>query len=288
MKKFQYEEGVSYYLKRISDIPLLSPEEEKKLSKKAKKGDKEAINKLVKSNLRFVVNIAKNYVGYGVPFQELISAGNIGLIEAAKRFDPDRGVRFISYAVWWIKQSIFQTIQTQKDTIRIPQKTSNLSMKIDNVYLNLKDYLGREPTYEDIKKELEKENIKVDEETIKNFLLIKRHSVSLDTPVDTDEGTLFIDFLSKHSTKDIEKDILEEEIKREVEKLLKFLTDRERFIIEQRFGLTGEEPKTLREIGQILGISRERVRQIEIKALKKIRALATKRHLKDLLGMSNN
>lgn len=288
MKKFQYEEGVSYYLKRISNIPLLSPEEEKKLSKKAKKGDKEAINKLVKSNLRFVVNIAKNYVGYGVPFQELISAGNIGLIEAAKRFDPDRGVRFISYAVWWIKQSIFQTIQTQKDTIRIPQKTSNLSMKIDNVYLTLKDYLGREPTYEDIKKELEKENIKVDEETIKNFLLIKRHSVSLDTPVDTDEGTLFIDFLSKHSTKDIEKDILEEEIKREVEKLLKFLTDRERFIIEQRFGLTGEEPKTLREIGQILGISRERVRQIEIKALKKIRALATKRHLKDLLGMSNN
>lgn len=288
MKKFQYEEGVSYYLKRISDIPLLSPEEEKKLSKKAKEGDKEAINKLVKSNLRFVVNIAKNYVGYGVPFQELISAGNIGLIEAAKRFDPDRGVRFISYAVWWIKQSIFQTIQTQKDTIRIPQKTSNLSMKIDNVYLSLKDYLGREPTYEDIKKELEKENIKVDEETIKNFLLIKRHSVSLDTPVDTDEGTLFIDFLSKHSTKDVEKDILEEEIKREVEKLLKFLTDRERFIIEQRFGLTGEEPKTLREIGQILGISRERVRQIEIKALKKIRALATKRHLKDLLGMSNN
>jgi len=284
MKKFQYEEGVSYYLKKISDIPLLSPEEEKNLAKRAKSGDKEAIEKLVNSNLRFVVNIAKNYVGYGIPFQELISAGNIGLIEAAKRFDPDRGVRFISYAVWWIKQSIFQTIQSQKDVIRIPQKTSNLSIKIDNVYLSLKERMGKEPTYEEIQKELEKEGIEVDRETIKNFLLIKRHSVSLDLPVDADEGTFFIDFLSKHGTKDVESNILKEEMRKEVEYLLEHLNDRERFIIEKRFGLYDDEPKTLREIGKMLGISRERVRQIEIKALKKIRALATKRHLKDLLS----
>ncbi|EDP73795.1 sigma-70 family RNA polymerase sigma factor, partial [Hydrogenivirga sp. 128-5-R1-1] len=154
MKKYNYEEGVTYYLKQIADIPLISPEEEKNLAKKIKEGDKQALDKLVKANLRFVINVAKNYIGYGVPFQELISAGNIGLIEAAKRFDPDRGVRFISYAIWWIKQSIFQTIQQQKDLIRIPHRTSNMAVRIDKVYLELKEKLGREPTYKEIKSKL--------------------------------------------------------------------------------------------------------------------------------------
>jgi RNA polymerase primary sigma factor len=285
MRKFNYEEGVSYYLKQISNLPLISPEEEIELAKKAQEGDKESLDKLIKANLRFVINVAKNYVGYGVPFQELISAGNIGLIEAAKRFDPDRGVRFISYAIWWIKQSIFQTIQQQKDLIRIPQKTSNLASKIDRVYLELKEKLGREPSYTEIKNVLEKEDdMEIDEKEIENFLIMKKHSVSLDVPVDADEGTFFIDFISKHGTKDVEDNILKEELRREVEELLSHLTKRERFIIEKRFGLYNEEPLTLKEVGDMLGISRERVRQIEIKALKKIRALATKRHLKDLLS----
>ncbi len=284
MKKYNYEEGVTYYLKQIADIPLISPEEEKNLAKKIKEGDKQALDKLVKANLRFVINVAKNYIGYGVPFQELISAGNIGLIEAAKRFDPDRGVRFISYAIWWIKQSIFQTIQQQKDLIRIPHRTSNMAVRIDKVYLELKEKLGREPTYKEIKSKLKNENLEIDEKDIENFLLMKRHSVSLDVPVDADEGTFFIDFISKHGTKDVEDNILKEELHKEVEELLSHLTKRERFIIEKRFGLYGQEPLTLREVGDLLGISRERVRQIEIKALKKIRALATKRHLKDLLS----
>ncbi len=285
MRKFKYEEGITYYLNSISKIPLLSPEEEKEIAKKAKEGDKEALEKLIKSNLRFVVNVAKNYTGYGIPFQELISAGNIGLIEAAKRFDPERGVRFISYAIWWIKQSILQTIQSQKDIIKIPQKTQNLSMKIDTAYLELKERLNREPKYGEIREYLkEHDDIDIDEETIENYLLIKRHSVSLDTPVDMDEGTFFIDLISKHSTKDIEENIVRESIEKEIEYILSHLSDRERFIIVNRFGLNGEEPKTLREIGKELGISRERVRQIEIRALKKIRALATKKHLKDLLS----
>ncbi len=284
MKKYNYEEGVTYYLKQISDFPLITPEEEKILAKKIKEGDKEALDKLVKANLRFVINVAKNYIGYGIPFQELISAGNIGLIEAAKRFDPDRGVRFISYAIWWIKQSIFQTIQQQKDLIRIPHRTSNIAFKIDKVYLDLKEKLGREPTYKEIKSNLEDENLEISEKDIENFLLMKRHSVSLDVPVDADEGTFFVDFISKHGTKDVEDNILKEELHKEVEELLSHLTKRERFIIEKRFGLYGQEPLTLREVGDLLGISRERVRQIEIKALKKIRALATKRHLKDLLS----
>ncbi|WP_457640635.1 sigma-70 family RNA polymerase sigma factor [Persephonella sp.] len=285
MRKFKYEEGITYYLNSISKIPLLSPEEEKEIAKKAKEGDKEALEKLIKSNLRFVVNVAKNYTGYGIPFQELISAGNIGLIEAAKRFDPERGVRFISYAIWWIKQSILQTIQNQKDIIKIPQKTQNLSMKIDAAYLELKERLNREPKYNEIKEYLlQYEDLEIDEETIKNYLLIKRHSVSLDTPIDMDEGTFFIDLISKHSTKDIEENIVRESIEKEIEYILSHLSDRERYIIINRFGLHGKEPKTLREIGKELGISRERVRQIEIRALKKIRALATKKHLKDLLS----
>lgn len=284
MKKFQYEEGITYYLKQIAKIPLLKPEEEKKLAIKAREGDKEAIEKLIQSNLRFVVNVAKNYVGYGISFQELISAGNIGLIEAARRFDPSKNVRFISYAIWWIKQSIFQTIQNQKDLIRMPQKASNLSIKIDTIYLNLKETLGREPKYEEIKEKLNEFGIQVDENTIKSLLLIKRYSVSLDTPVDKDEGTFFIDFITKHGTKDIEKKLFEEELKKEIEDILSHLNERERFIITKRFGLDNEDPLTLRDIGELLGISRERVRQIESKALRKIRAIATKRHLKDLIS----
>ena len=284
MKKFQYEEGVTYYLKQIAKIPLLKPEEEKKLAIKAREGDKEAIEKLIQSNLRFVVNVAKNYVGYGISFEELISAGNIGLIEAARRFDPNKNVRFISYAIWWIKQSILQTIQNQKDLIRMPQKVSNLSIKIDTVYLSLKETLGREPKYEEIKEKLDKFRIQVDEDTIKALLLAKRYSVSLDTPVDEDEGTPFIDFITKHGTKDIEKKLFEEELRKEIEDILSYLNERERFIITKRFGLDHEEPMTLRDIGKLLGISRERVRQIESKALRKIRAIATKRHLRDSIG----
>ncbi len=285
MKKLTYEKGITYYLKLISKIPLLSAEEEKEVALRAKQGDKEALEKLIKSNLRFVVNVAKNYTGYGIPFQELISAGNIGLIEAAKRFDPDRGVRFISYAIWWIKQSILQTIQNQKDIIKIPQKTQNLSIKIDTAYLTLKEQLNREPKYNEIKDFLKKnENIDIDEETVESYLLIKRHSVSLDMPIDSEEGTSFVDLVTKHSTKDIEEDVVKESIKKEIEYVLSHLNERERYIIVHRFGLEDNEPKTLREIGKELGISRERVRQIEMRALKKIRALATKRHLKDLLS----
>ncbi len=283
MKNFTYEEGISYYLKLISKIPLLTKEEEIELAKKIQQGDKEALQKFVQSNLRFVVNVAKQYAGYEIPFQELISAGNIGLIEAAKRFDPDRGVRFISYAIWWIKQSILQTIQTQKDIIKLPQKASVLSTKIDKAYLNLKDTLNREPNYKEIKEFLEKDGVEVEEEIIKNYLLIKRHSVSLDSPINVEEGLNFIDIMSKTGTKEVEEELVKEALQKELDNVLSYLSERERFIIIHRFGLQGNEPKTLKEVGCLLGISRERIRQIEIKALKKIRVIVTKRKLKDLL-----
>ena len=284
MKKFQYEEGVSFYLNSISKFPLLTPEEEREIAKRAKEGDKEALERLIKANLRFVVNVAKNYVGYGIPFQELISAGNIGLIEAAKRFDPAKGVRFISYAIWWIKQSILQTIQNQKEIIRIPQKTQALSIKIDTAYLELKEKMNREPNYKDIREYLKKtEGLEIDEDTIENYLLIKRHSVSLDTPIDEEEGTSFVDLISKQNTEDLEKDLVKEFLEKEIGHILSFLSERERYGVVNRFGLHDTQPKTLKEIGKELGISRERVRQIETRALKKIRALATRRHLRDLI-----
>ncbi len=284
MKNFNYEEGISYYLKLISNIPLLSKEEEIELAKKVKDGDKEALQKFVQSNLRFVVNVAKQYAGYDIPFQELISAGNIGLIEAAKRFDPDRGVRFISYAIWWIKQSILQTIQTQKDLIKLPQKASFLSTKIDKAYLHLKDHLNREPKYKEIKEHLQKEGVEIEEDVIKNYLLIKRHSVSLDSPINVDESLNYIDIMSNTGTKEIEEKLVKEALQKELDNILSYLSERERFIIIHRFGLNGEEPKTLKEVGCLLGISRERIRQIELKALKRIKVIVTKRKLKDLLG----
>ncbi len=283
MRNFSYEEGVSYYLKLISQIPLLTPEEEKEITKKAKEGDEEALKKLIQSNLRFVVNVAKRYAGYEIPFQELISAGNVGLIEAAKRFDPDKGVKFISYAIWWIKQSILHTIQTQKDLIKIPQKAAALSSKIDVSYSKLKEKYNREPTYKEIKEDLEMQGLDVNEDTIERFLLVKRYSISLDTPMDVDEGLHFIDLISKHGTKDIEEDLIKESLEKEIDHLLSFLSPRESLIIIHRFGLKGNEPKTLKEIGLMIGVSRERVRQIEIKALKKIKAIVTKKNLKDFL-----
>lgn len=150
MRRFRYEEGVDYYLKSIYRIPLLSEEEERELLERVKVKDKQALSRLIQANLRFVVNIAKRYAGYGISFQDLISAGNLGLIEAAKRYDPSKGVKFISYAVWWIKQSIHQLLNNQGEIIRKPEKFQNISSKIENVYLKLKEDLGKQPDTEQI------------------------------------------------------------------------------------------------------------------------------------------
>jgi RNA polymerase sigma factor, sigma-70 family len=150
MKKFNHEENVDFYLKSIYKIPLLSKEEEESLLKKIKEGDKEALQKLIISNLRFVINIAKRYAGYGIPFSDLISAGNVGLIEAAKKFDTSKGVRFISYAVWWIRQSIINTIQHESEIIKKPNRMYAYASKINNAYSYLKDTLNREPSIDEI------------------------------------------------------------------------------------------------------------------------------------------
>ncbi|GAB6072711.1 RNA polymerase sigma factor RpoD/SigA [Venenivibrio stagnispumantis] len=282
MRKFNYEEDVEYYLKSIYKIPLLSKDEEEEILSQIKEGKKEALHRLIQGNLRFVVNIAKRYAGYNIPFQELISAGNLGLVEAAQRYDPSKGVKFISYAVWWIKQSIMELINKQTDIIKKPQKSYSIFSKIDNAYIRLKEELQREPTFEEIENFIKEEGI--DKDIIKSYFLNKKYFVSLDEPIDTDDEDMILsDLISNYGTEDIEKDILEDDIKYQLNKLLDYLSPREKKIIIHRYGLDGEEPKTLKEVGDILGISRERVRQIEVRALKKLKKLAKKHSIEDLI-----
>ncbi|MDM7273715.1 RNA polymerase sigma factor RpoD/SigA [Sulfurihydrogenibium azorense] len=269
------------YMQQMGKYPMLTPEEERELAIRAKKGDKEALKKLVEGNLRFVVNIAKNFMGWGVPLTDLIAAGNLGLIEAAKRFDPDKNVKFISYAVWWIRQAIMQTIFQQTGAVRIPIKESLFISKVKNAYEKLKESLGREPTEEEIAKEL-----KTSVKKVKNALAIVRQPISLDMPLGEggEEDFTLLDILSKKGTEDVEKDLVESTLKEEFERLLNVLDEREREIIKLRYGLEGLEPKTLEEVGEMLGISRERVRQLEQRALKKLKAVALKKHLQDFLS----
>ena len=270
---------LNLYIQQMAKHPLLSPEEEKKLAIGVKKGDKEALTQLIQGNLRFVVNVAKNFMGWGVPLTDLIAAGNLGLIEAAKRFDPDKDVKFISYAVWWIRQAIMQTIFQQTGAVRIPIKESLFISKVKEAYEKLKEKLGREPTIEEIVKEIDASPKKV-----KQALQIVRMPLSLDMPIGEDEDITLLDLMYKKGTDDVEKEVVEEELHKQLEGLMKVLDEREKEIIKHRFGLEGEEPKTLNEIGEMLGISRERVRQLEKRALKKLRATAMKKHLKDFLS----
>ncbi len=303
------QEIINRYMKKIANIPLLSPEEEKEVAKKAKEGDTDAFKKLVESNLRFVISIAKQYLGYGLPLSELIAAGNHGLIEAAKRFDPDRGVKFISYAVWWIRQAIMQALSQQTSAVRIPLKQTHIINKVGSIYSRLfkelereptseevayeytREYvmkeleneLGREPTDDEVRQRIKKEGYKIDPESVEKALQMIKAPLSLDTPVGENEDTFFIDFLSMHGTAEVEERVIDEVLEKEVSDLLDRLPEKERRVIELRFGLRGEEPRTLREIGEILNISRERVRQLETRALRKLRNMAMKRHLKDFL-----
>ncbi|WP_297886946.1 RNA polymerase sigma factor RpoD/SigA [Sulfurihydrogenibium sp.] len=269
------------YMQQMGKHPMLSPEEEKELAIRAKKGDKEALKKLIEGNLRFVVSIAKNFMGWGVPLTDLIAAGNLGLIEAAKRFDPEKNVKFISYAVWWIRQAIMQTIFQQTGALRIPIKESLFIAKVKDTYEKLKEELGREPTEEEIAKEL-----KTSVKKVKNALSIVRQPISLDMPLGEggEEDFTLLDILSKKGTEDVERELVEETLKKELEGMLNVLDEREREIIKLRYGLEGVEPKTLEEVGEMLGISRERVRQLEQRALKKLKALALKKHLQDFLS----
>ena len=273
------KDSLDAFLKSISKIPLLTREEEIELAKRAKAGDKEALKKLVESNLRFVVSVAKKYLGCGLPLHDLIAEGILGLIEAARRFDPDKGVKFISYAVWWIRQSIMQALAQQTGAVKIPVKQAVLVNKITRSYGELLKKLGREPTIEELA-----EHVGMDPKEVERLLSICQVPLSLDTPIGDEEDTTFKDFLKGEGTAEVEEKVVQEELKQSIQEMLEQLTPQEKKIIIMRFGLDGNEPKTLREIGEKLGISRERVRQLETRAKKKMREYAMRKKLNVFLN----
>jgi len=273
------KDSLDAFLKAISKIPLLSREEEIELAKRAKEGDREALKKLVESNLRFVVSVAKKYLGCGLPLHDLIAEGILGLIEAARRFDPDKGVKFISYAVWWIRQSIMQALAQQTGAVKIPVKQAVLVNKITRAYGELLKKLGREPTTEEIA-----QYVGMEPKEVERLLSICQVPLSLDTPIGDEEDTTFKDFLKGEGTAEVEERVVKEELKQSIQEMLEQLTPQEKRIIIMRFGLDGSEPKTLREIGEKLGISRERVRQLETRAKKKMKEYALRKKLNVFLN----
>jgi RNA polymerase primary sigma factor len=272
------KDSLSMYLKEIHKLSPLTREEEKALAYKIEKGDQSSLNELVKRNLKYVVSVANKYRGCGLSIIDLINEGNIGLIHAAKRFDPIKNTKFITYAVWWIRQAIMHALAEQGGTVRLPMKQAGILYKIGGKYKELLQRFVREPTAQDLSNEL---NISVKE--IESVLRVYQKHLSLDAPIKDNEETNYIDLLEAIDTPPDER-LLRSSLTKEVNELLKELSPREEKVMRLRFGFEGGEPKTLEKIGNEIGLSRERVRQIEKKAKENLKAKAKSRLLMDYLN----
>lgn len=274
----QIDDPVRMYLKEIGRVPLLSPEEEKELAERMAQGDEEAKNKLVEANLRLVVSIAKRYVGKGMFFLDLIQEGNIGLMKAVEKFDYEKGFKFSTYATWWIRQAITRAIADQARTIRIPVHMVETIHKVSRYSRQMLQELGREATAEEIG---EKMNMPADR--VREIMKIAQDPVSLETPIGEEEDSHLGDFIPDEEAPQ-PAEIASATILREViERELHTLTPREELVIKLRFGLLDGRSRTLEEVGTQFNITRERIRQIEAKALRKLRHPSRARHLKGFL-----
>ncbi|MBN2365915.1 MAG: sigma-70 family RNA polymerase sigma factor [Calditrichaeota bacterium] len=266
----RHQSSVTYslerYLNEISRIELLEPQQEVNLTRQIRQGDQEALNQLVKANLRFVVKVAKEYQNQGLPLVDLIHEGNLGLIKAANRFDETRGFRFISYAVWWIRQSILQALAEHARIVRLPLNRVSLINKVNVIIRELSQQYDREPTLEEISKVLD-----ASATDIKEALVTDNFYLSLDQPsFSSDEGNLK-DYIRNPNAQMPDASLLSDSLKEEIRRVLKTLSSREEKIIKMYFGLDYDRPLTLEEIGDRLNLTRERVRQIKERALIRLR-----------------
>lgn len=259
-------DAVKLYLQQINQIPLLSPEKERELGQLAFQGDHNAQNKLVEHNLRLVISIAKRYCGCGLSFLDLIQEGNLGLIEAAKRFDVSKGFKFSTYATWWVRQSISKALTNQSRSIRIPAHINDLIAKIKKISHILSQKLKRTPTREEIALALN-----VDIEKINIALDMSQSLSSLDTPLEEDGDTTMADCIPDKHLEDPLANLITEQDAEVIETIFKSLGTKEAKVLKMRFGIGYDEPMTLEEVGEHYNLTKERIRQIELKALRKLR-----------------
>ena len=272
------EDPVRMYLKEIGNVPLLSTEEEIELAKRVEEGDKAAKKKLTEANLRLVVSIAKKYVGRGMPFLDLIQEGNMGLMKAVDKFDYSKGYKFSTYATWWIRQAITRGIADTGRTIRVPVHMVETINKTLRMTRTLLQELGREPTPEEVADRL---NVPVSR--VREVLKISRDPVSLDTPIGEEDDSHLGDFIEDDSALSPADSAAFSMLREELNTALESLTDRERQVVELRFGLRDGRARTLEEVGREFNVTRERIRQIEAKALRKLRHPSRSKRLKDFL-----
>jgi len=269
-KFFEDDNVLAMYLKEINRIPLLSREDEEKYAALAAKGDKKAREILIKSNLRFVVNVAKKFKNKGLPIADLVNEGNIGLINAIEKYDVSRGYHFISYAVWWIRQAILKAIGEKSKMIRLPLNRFGELVQIEKARKVMFEALGREPDASELA-----EKVKMNDKDVAELLSISREYVSLDTPVKqgTRDASLIGDFVEDKKVPQPEEAVVNDSLKDEVAKLLDKLPEKEAAILKQRYGIGGETPKSLKEIGDLFHLTKERIRQIEKRAILRLKAM---------------
>ncbi len=267
------------YLQEIGKVDLITPEEEVSLARQIKSGDKDALGKLVKSNLRFVVSVAKQYQNQGMSLPDLINEGNLGLIKAAQRFDETRGFKFISYAVWWIRQAILQALAEQARIVRLPVNKIGSINKINRAFARLEQEFEREPSAQELAEVLE-----MAPEEVKEVLKSNGRTVSMDAPISNEEDNNMYDVIQSDDNPSPDRQLINESLTYEIDRALSTLSPRESKVIKLYFGISMKHPLTLEEIGEELGLTRERVRQIKEKALKRIQYTTRSKILKTYLG----
>ncbi len=280
-KQFTQRESHSLdkYFQDIGKVTLLTPEQEIELAIKIKQGDADALEKLTKANLRFVVSVAKQYQSQGLSLGDLINEGNLGLIKAARRFDETRGFKFISYAVWWIRQSIMQALAEQSRIVRLPLNRVGALNRIGKAYSILEQEFEREPSPEELAEELE-----MNVNDVSEAITLSAKHVSMDAPFSQSEDNSLLDVLENEELPAPDNILMSESLKEEVERALSKLAGREAEVIKLYFGLDADEPLTLEEIGEKFNLTRERVRQIKEKAIRRLRNTTRNKELKKYLG----